>query len=256
MSAPIDAIEQEVERLEQDAREIEESYTEFFGQCSVEQNGLEVFWKTPPESASENQRKALHDYELWYNSARVLVSEYMSTRLTDFEALYDDFKSRLQLNISAKRGIKIVLDAQHSDFDTQRGIVNSIPARVRVEELKVRKQVSKDVSQGELDKARDLFDNGEVRAGGVIAGIALERYLLMLCQNSDSDIEYNYNDGISALAQKLYEADEIDSSPYSHLQHLATIRADCAHANEVEPDESDVRRLLEDAEDYIRGRKI
>ncbi|WEL26500.1 Uncharacterized protein SVXHx_2214 [Haloferax volcanii] len=78
----------------------------------------------------------------------------------------------------------------------------------------------------------------------------------MLCQNSDSDIDYNYNDGISALAQKLFEADEIDSSPHSHLVHLASIRADCAHANEVEPDEGDVRRLLEDTSDYIRGRKI
>lgn len=135
-------------------------------------------------------------------------------------------------------------------------MLKSIPSKVQVEELRVRKQISKDVAQTELDKARELFNDGETRVSGVIAGVALERYLLMLCENSDEEIDYSYRDGISTLAQKLYEADEIESTAEKHLQHLADIRADCAHANEEDPNEEDVRRLLEDVEDYVRGRKI
>lgn len=63
-------------------------------------------------------------------------------------------------------------------------------------------------------------------------------------------------DGIDALAQKLFENDIIDKSPYQHLKHLSSVRADCAHANEEDPEEDDVERLLDDAEDYIRGRRI
>lgn len=78
----------------------------------------------------------------------------------------------------------------------------------------------------------------------------------MLCENANDEIDFSFRDGISALAQKLFEADEIDSTTEKHLQHLADIRADCAHANVEDPDREDVRRLLEDVEDYVRDRKI
>jgi hypothetical protein len=160
------------------------------------------------------------------------------------------------LNKDAQSDTQKVLNSQNANFDSQRSILQSIPSKIRVEELKVRRRVSEEVSQSELDTAKDLFDEGEIRASGVVAGVALERYLLMKCENASAEINYNYTDGIAALAQKLYEADEIDSTPEKHLQHLADIRADCAHANEEDPDPDDVGRLLEDVEDYIRGRKI
>lgn len=264
MTAPIERVESEIDRLEDDAEKIEDSYTEFFhriGTHSANGPGDVVtvagrFWDTPSDDLEELQRKSLQEYEVWYNSATPLVSEYLPNRLDDFEQHYKDFKERLQLEKKARSDTQKVLNAQNADFDSQRSILQSIPSKVRVEELKIRRQISEEVSQSELDTARDLFDDGEIRASGVIAGVALERYLLMKCRNASQDINYSYNDGISALAQKLYEADEIDSTPQKHLQHLADIRADCAHANEENPDPNDVERLLKDAEDYIRGRKI
>ncbi|MFU1780084.1 hypothetical protein ACM16X_01755 [Haloarcula japonica] len=264
MAAPVEAIEKEVERLEDDAGSIEALYTDFFnriGTHSANGPGDMVvvggrFWDTPSDELEELQREALQKYEVWYNSATPLISDYLPNRQEDFEQHYSEFKERLQLDKDARSDTQKVLNAQNADFDSQRSILQSIPSKIRVEELKVRRQISEEVSQSELDTARDLFEEGEVRASGVVAGIALERYLLMKCENASAEISYNYNDGIAALAQKLYEADEIDSTPEKHLQHLADIRADCAHANEEDPDPDDVGRLLEDVEDYIRGRKI
>lgn len=257
-------IQEELDRLERNAEDIEQLYTEFFNRIgtskpSSSRNVVVVsgpYWNTPSDDLEEIQREALREYEVWYNSATPLVSEYLSNRLSDFEQQYENFKERLQLKTKARSNTQKVLNAQNADFDSQRSILKSIPSKVRVEELKVRRQISEGVSQTELDRARVLYDDGEIRASGVVAGVSLERYLLMKCENAPVEIDYSYRDGISTLAQKLYEADEIDSSIEKHLQHLAEIRADCAHANEQDPEEDDVRRLLEDVEDYVRGRKI
>ncbi|MFC4551762.1 MULTISPECIES: hypothetical protein [Halorussus] len=263
MTALSDAVEEELDRLEEDAEEIEDLYTEFFNRIETHSSGSSgsmvtipgVFWDTPSDELEELQREALRNYEVWYNSATPLIAEYLPNRQDDFEEHYREFKERLQLDKKARSNIQKVLNAQNSDFDSQQSILRSIPSKVRIEEVRVRRQISEEVSQDELETARRLFDD-EVRASGVVAGVALERYLLMKCKNASSEINYNYNDGISTLAQKLFEADEIDSTPEKHLQHLADIRADCAHANEEDPESEDVKRLLEDTDDYVRGRKI
>lgn len=260
MSELDEAVQLELDRLSDDAEEIEESYTEFFtriGTHTVEGViGSGYFWETPSEELEEIRRVTLRKYELWYNSARPLVADYIPDRLDNFDERYEEFTERLRLEKDARKDTRKNLNNHNSDFDAQRGLLESIPSKVRVEELKVRRQISEEVSQTELDRARTLYDEGEIRASGVVAGVALERYLLMKCENAGEDIDYSYRDGISALTQKLHEADEIDSGAEKHLQHLAEIRADCAHANEREPDEDDVRRMLEDVEDYVRGRKI
>ncbi|GAB3328357.1 hypothetical protein [Haloplanus salinarum] len=259
MTTSNQAIEEELDRLEEDAEEIETLYTDFFNNIQTrasEIGGGGYYWNTPSEELEQIQREALQKYEVWYNTALPLVTDYIPSRRDDFEHHYQEFKNRLRLDKKARRDTRKVLNAQNSDFDSQRSLLRSIPSKIRVEELRVRKQISRDVSQTEHDKARDLYEEGEIRASGVIAGVALERYLLMRCENAGVDIDYNYDDGIDALAQKLYEGNEINKSPYQHLKHLSSIRADCAHANEEDPAEKDVKRLLEDTEDYIRGRRI
>ena len=256
MTAPVEKIESEIGRLVEKAEEIEEAYSEFFENVSSRTSTGRYLWNTPPEEAENLQREALRKYERWYTSASTLVSEYLPQREKEFEQHHEGFKERLNLEKRAKKDVREVLQAQNREFDSLRSILRSVPERVRLRELEVRRQISRNVAQTEIDKARDLFDDGEIRASGVVAGVALERYLLMRCENADEEIEYDYMDGIDALAQKLFENDIIDKSPYQHLKHLSSVRADCAHANEEDPEEDDVERLLDDAEDYIRGRRI
>lgn len=258
MKAPVEDIKKEIERLKEDAEEIEELYTEFFNRVGTHKSrGVAgTFWNTPSDEVEALQREALRKYESWYTSARTLVSEYLTSRMEEFEKHHNEFKERIRLDKSARSDTRKVAQRQNRDFDSQRSILQSVPDRVRLRTLEVRRQISKDVAQSEIEKAHELFDEGEIRASGVVGGIGLERYLMMKCENANTEIKYGYKDGIDALAQKLFEANEIDKSPYQHLKHLSSVRADCAHANEDDPDERDVERLLNDTEDYIRGRKI
>ena len=67
MSAPVQAIKEELDRLETDAEEIEDLYTEFFnriGTHSPSSSGNVVvvageFWDTPSDELEELQREAL-----------------------------------------------------------------------------------------------------------------------------------------------------------------------------------------------------
>ena len=257
-----ESIKQEISRLEDRAAEIEDLYIEFMSGVDTYKTESPFggkagpFWEVPSEELESIQRDVLQKYEIWYNSAFPLVKEYIPERVEDFTKLYNECTERLKLDNEASSNVQKVINKQNQDFDTQRSILQSISSKVSNDELRARKQISENVAQNELSRARLLFDENEIRAGGVIAGVALERYLLMLCENSKKDINYSYRDGVSTLAQKLYEADEIDSTTGKHLQHLADIRADCAHANEDDPERNNVRRLLEDVEDYVRGRKI
>jgi hypothetical protein len=82
----------------------------------------------------------------------------------------------------------------------------------------------------------------------------LERHLQL--ESDEADLDYSHSDGISSLAQTLYEGDEINSTTLSNLETLGKIRNDCAHANPQQPEEHKVKKLIEDTEDYIRGRGI
>ena len=141
MSELEEAVQHELERLEENAEDIEKSYTEFFtkiGTSTVEDViGSGYFWDTPSDELEGIRRKVLREYELWYNTARPLISDYMPDRLEGFDKRYEDFVERLRLEKDARKDTRKVLNNHNSDFDAQRGILESIPSKVQVEELRI-----------------------------------------------------------------------------------------------------------------------
>ncbi|GGC69787.1 hypothetical protein [Haloferax sulfurifontis] len=192
-------------------------------------------------------------YEIWYNQALTLVSEYISNREDDFRKVYtgmDDFihfDDKEYMKADAYTGLLRRLVSR------QKNILLSIPPKLEVERLKVRKGISDEIISDELYQAKSLWDDGNLRAAGVVTGVALERHLLTLCEVSDRDMDFNYSDGIRSLAETLYLAGEITDTKKGQLGYLAEIRADCAHANEDEPDKREVERLIQQAEDIVRA---
>lgn len=135
----------------------------------------------------------------------------------------------------------------------QKNLLLSIPPKLETERLKVRKGISDGIITEELYQAKDLWDDGNIRAAGVVAGVALERHLLTLCEVTERDVDYEYSDGIRSLAETLYQAGEITNTKKNQLGYLADVRNDCAHVNEEEPDKREVERLIKQAEDIVRG---
>lgn len=262
MTVSADEVDEYIGELDSLAEDVIENTESFFESMEVEyndsKNGLYIGgWQTPTTDQKESQREILEIYHQWYAGSRVLVKEYMETELEDFERLRENFDEliRLQVNPDDVSGIG-VYSTIHDVFVTQRGIVNAIPRKISAERFKVKEQISKSVAKDEITRARDLLREDLPRASGVTAGVALERHLLTMCQEADVDLEYNHDDGIRTLAETLYKADIIEQTTLSSLNTLASIRNDCAHANQTAPNEHKVRRLIEDTDDYIRGRGI
>lgn len=205
----------------------------------------------------EKQRTFLYKYESWFAAGETFVGEYLPARLDEYREGYQKVSRLAEFQHSpAELGLIETYNEISRIIDFQRRLLASIPAKLKAEQYRLRKQITKQVSKDELGKSRDLLDEELTRAAGVLAGVALERHLLRMCEESDSVSKFNHDDGIAALSQNLYDAGELDKTTLSSLKTLSSIRADCAHANQEEPNEHKVRRLIDDTDDYIRGRGI
>jgi len=209
-----------------------------------------VEWQTPEGETKEYQRDARSDYEVWYISARSLIQEYLPAKLDLFESEYNTFKKHLSLEVSASMGSGELYNQIIDCFDEQRNLVKSIPAKIRAEKFKARRQISSRIVRDEIQQSRELFNQDFVRASGVVAAVALERHLLTVCENSENVTNYEANHGLSRLAQTLYESEEISKTVWNDIKALASIRETCAHPEE--PKKEAVRRLINESEEFIR----
>lgn len=191
-------------------------------------------------------------YEIWFTQAFTLVSEYVPERRADFREAYSDIDELLHFDGMEYTKADSYCGILRRVISRQKNLLLSIPPKLEAERLKVRKGVSDEIITEELYQAKTLWDDENIRAAGVVAGVALERHLLTLCEVSDREVEYEYSDGIRSLAETLYNANEITQTTMGQLEYLADIRNDCAHANEEEPDKRNVERLIEQAEDLVR----
>lgn len=253
-----------IEEEEENLNGIEDDLEEFFSELETQENAfsreadssvVSAHEWVPRTETSPAQRRVREKYEQWYNAVEPLVYQYLPRRYEEFEEIHQKITNYINLDSGIfesapenpmERSIQII-----DILDEQRSIAKAAPNRVAAERFNARKEISAQVEEDEIIRARQLFEDNLIRASGVIAGVALERRLLTMCETSERDIDYDTSHGIDRLAQSLYEADEIRNTPMKHLQHLGGIRGDCAHPGK-EPNPDDVERLINDTEEYIR----
>lgn len=211
-----------------------------------------IIWRQPDDEILQLQKGIRRDYEVWYAKGEELVHEYLTQRFEEFEKEYDEIKKYLSLDdrVASPNAFNCFVD----HFMTQQSIVSAVPAKIEVRKLKVRRWLSKRIEKGEIQRARELFEKDFVRASGVIASVSLERHLITMCENSEKVSDFERNHGISRLAQTLYESDVIDKTTWHDLKALASIRGTCAHPEE--PKKEAVRRLINEAEEFIRTHEV
>lgn len=253
-----------IEEEEENLNGIEDDLEEFFSGLETQEDALSREsdssvlsgheW-VPRTETSSAQRRAREKYEQWYNAVEPLVYQYLPRRHGEFEEMHSKITNYINLDFGffelapenpMERGIQVI-----DILDGQRSIAKAAPNRVAAERFNARKEISAQVEEDEIIRARRLFEDDLIRASGVIAGVALERRLLTMCETSERDIDYDPNHSIDRLAQSLYDTGEIRKTPMKHLKHLGGIRGDCAHPGK-EPNPDDVERLINDAEEYIR----
>ena len=268
MTGSIDTIEEYVEQLEDDADEIVEKINELYHEAEKDHKVItnsnpilagqrgdtKQIWKQPEGETKELREQLRAEYEEWYARAEALITEHLPSRLDDFERRRSQMKDYTRLNVTAKNDPEYYVKEATDMFAEQRNIVKAVPSKIEIEELSLRRQIADNFSKDELQQARQLLDEELTRGAGTLAGVALERHLQLECD--EADLGYGYDDGIASLAQTLYEADEINKTTLSNLETLGQIRNDCAHANPQEPNIHRVRTLIDDTDDYVRGRGI
>jgi hypothetical protein len=200
-------------------------------------------WKMVPDHLKSLQRETERKYQIWYSTACQLIKENLPEREKEFVSRYQIkgylFYSHgngmiqwLRLFNEQDTSDKAqIIDNFIKTFDIQLNILLSIPFVLDSRELDLRKIIAADFIESELDKAEYLYKNKFERCAGVIAGVALERYLQVLCDKYK--IEYKHNDTIEPLAQALHAEGKIDSTELKKFLHLGGIRNDCAHPKDI-----------------------
>lgn len=250
----VDELEEEAVEIELDIRELFDIVIEIESSSSFHGSPDKVpKWDFEGEDFRSLQRDIRESYQKWHVKSKEFVKNYFPDRINSMNKKYARINQYLKFENIQKRNPVLVLDEIINGFDDQRNLVKSVPGKIKANKFQVRKQISGEIEKDEIYRAKRLFDDDLVRSSGVIAGVALERHLLTRCEISDDDLDYEYDDGIQSLAQTLYEADELPKKDLKKLNWLSDIRADCAHANEKEPDRGDVERLINEAEEYIRA---
>lgn len=250
-------VEELVQELNDEALEIEDKIRRFFGNVETEAEKIDVSmvhysWTDTDDSVSM-KREAKIEHEKWNAKAEELVREYRPNRLEDFQSHYETIQETLRLGGGAKtsKGPEAILNETFHALDAQIAIIRSTEGKIEVEELKARRQISKNLARNEIEQAWQLFDEDFIRAAGVVAAVAAERELMTLCEESEQVQDFDPTHGINRLSQTLYEEDLIDKTTWREMEKLASIRETCAHAEE--PEKHRVRTLISGSEEFVRS---
>lgn len=261
----IEGIEQTINELETDAIEIEKTVIALLRAVELihKPDPAEALFFAPSnqwgelsEGEQQKQRDALRRYQRWYTVAHRYVGEYAPERVDEFNKCYSGDKNsnygvidyirleRLQWSRNKSR----IIDEFWRVFEIQRSILLSVSDVIGIERINLRELISADFIDREISEADRLCRTGHPRAAGALAGVALERQLRTLCDRYG--LEYQKEDSIEPLTQRLHENDCIDLTQLGIIRYLAEIGEKCDHAGSVTSDE--VRASIDRLKELVR----
>lgn len=260
-----EGIEQTINELETDAIEIEKTVIALLRAVELihKPDPAEALFFAPSnqwgelsEGEQQKQRDALRRYQRWYTVAHRYVGEYTPERVDEFNKCYSGDKNgnygvidyirleRLQWSRNKSR----IIDEFWRVFEIQRSILLSVSDVIGIERINIRELISADFTDREINEADRLCRTGHPRAAGVLLGVALDRQLRTLCDRYG--LEYQKEDSIEPLIQRLYENDYIDLTQFETIRYLAEVGGKCGHADNVTSDE--VRASIDHLKELIR----
>ncbi len=103
----------------------------------------------------------------------------------------------------------------------------------------------------ELQAARDLLAQGQIRAAGAVAGVALELHLKHV--TAVHQVNIGQYATIAQLQDTLRYAGLLDNRQRKLVQKLAGIRNQCVHGRKHLPTRAQVERLIQGIDDLRQG---
>ena len=203
-----------------------------------------------PELNTKGQR--------WYRGAREILVQQKSSGLTEFDALYVQVIKDVITGSVFVVGDKMMHAEFESTLGAARALLIAVDEEIASRELPLKTQLSFAVSADEFDRASELVissggDEALLRAGGVVARVALERHLwtvvdsygLAVVKNPPTKKKADTQD----LLTTLVKASVVTPIQKSEMDGLFAIGNNCAHPKESVM-QTDVERLIS------RGREL
>lgn len=281
----VDMLKKKVSELEALATEIEQMGSAFFQDCVVieEEHSIaeygnpqdfdlehmrdediawkEYHWDTLTPELKIAQRKVIRAYTRWYSLAYDLVKDYALEMAHEFSNYYKADISQGE-KADPRLGVIDYFKLRYSPFhdcvdtmtecfidaiETQLDILLIVPDIAEAREFSLRKLITADIANTEVEEAEVLLVNGFHRAAGSIAGVALELHLKTLCDING--LSYPPKATIQPLLQSLQKGNILDITDIKHIEYLASIRNKCSHPKDVS--EAEVQALIEGVKKII-----
>jgi hypothetical protein len=197
------------------------------------------------EDKKELIRKLIREYELWFTGAKEIILQFIEERSEEFFKADNEIRYIFQVlkgKYDTLQSSEIPTnDAFIESFDLQKNILECIIPKIKMKEVKIKKIISGDLIESELERADYLFENNFIREAGVLAGVALERHLKTMCELNG--LSYGAKDTIQPLAENLYKNKIIEITFLKSIEHLASIRNKSSHSEEIKKPE--IRELID-----------
>lgn len=245
-------VQKRVDELEQMLAKVEAAIRDFYAHVEVDESGWGANTWVLDAPTRKEARRLRREHLRWHEQAKPLIRTYLPDRFQEFKQREKTISSHLALQID---GVEKPREAREGVMDVmsqQIVLVTAVPGRVRSERLVNPRRISAEVVGEELQQAQELLEEGMTRCAGVLAGVAIERHLILTCESATSEVDYHQSTNINQAAQALYEAGEITESDHKQTQYLSSLRAKCAHMEEEDPSQREVERLVKQTGDFIQ----
>ena len=198
-------------------------------------------------------------YEIWYTEALYLIGQLIPHRKDDFKSYYDNksndsIKKALTYTPPRREDLNLKLDwlglvppkqidYARSLFTNQLVILKSLQKRLTSSLFDLTYLLQAELFDSNLDAAKELTKRKFYRAGGVIAGVVLEKHLKNTLANHLIQINKKKTT-IYDLNELLKANNIIDVVKWRFIQHLSDIRNICGHDKEREPTPDETLELI------------
>ena len=206
-------------------------------------------------------------YNAWYTKSLSVIKTLANDRYDDFVSHYKSLRVRKQVSfenytiydflfrlpLKGTGGVSIAESAFAIRLNNQVSILKGVLERLNSILDNIEGLLQADIFDTEIGAAKELLTKKHLRAGGVLAGVVLERHLKNVVDTHSIKIA-KAKPMLNDLNEALKNADVYDVPTWRRIQSLADIRNVCAHGTtEREPSKEEVEDLINGVNRMIKN---
>lgn len=204
------------------------------------------------------------EYNNWYTESLTVIRQLIPDRLNDFTSQYKIEKRKeidhityciydylIGLQTSRRGDVIADRDSAIPKMLIQLKILESAEKRFGSSLFDIKEVLQADLFDSELASSKELAKKGFYRAGGVVAGVVLEKHLGHVCDNHNFKSR-KQKPTLVDFYTSLKDNGVIDIPMWRFIQHLGDLRNMCGHPKEREPTKDDILELVEGVEKVIK----